>query len=264
MRRRHHAYLAAFFAAALFLAMPQAAFASNGTSRSGIDGAAEALRNELNPILLTYENLQEQRSAAASIDIAEARVQGLQDVMYDGNPVHPTITLKLDGTTLVEGTDFDVAFEGDTTNPGTVSVTITGKGLYSGQIDTGFTILPGDLAYATIDVIPDQESTGEELQPAPTVELGGKTLVEGTDYTVAYLDNIEEGTATIVITGIGNCAGEQHASFEIIEGPDEETQSTAGNLVPIAIGFAVAAGVALLAALALLVRLRRAERKTDR
>lgn len=246
---RTHRICAAFLAGALLTAatgMPHDAAAAESQGRTGIDGAAEALRNELGPVLLTYENLQKQRGAQGSVDIGNARVQGLQDVMYDGNSVRPTITLKLDGATLVEGTDFDVTFEGDEINPGYVSVTIEGKGAYTGTIETGFTILPGDLAYATVDVIPDQTATGEELQPAPTVKLDGKTLVEGIDYTVSYADNVEKGTAAIVVTGIGNCTGQQHASFEVLEAPDESAAgSGVFSTLPLVAGPACAAAVAL-------------------
>lgn len=235
---------AAFIAAALLLASPAPAVAADSSGRTGIDGAAEALRNELEPSLLTFENLQKQRGTHRSIDISNARVQGLQDVMYDGNPVRPTITLKLDKETLVEGSDFDVVFGGDIVNPGDVPVTVVGKGAYTGSIQTGFTILPGDLAYATIDVIADQVATGEELQPAPTVELGGKTLAEGVDYTVSYADNVDKGTATIVVTGIGNCTGQQHASFEVLEAPDDDANSFAAAL-PFIAGAAAIAAVAL-------------------
>lgn len=245
--QRAHALVAFAAAAALFTGVPCQAFAADTQGRSGIDGAAEALRNELSPMLLTFENLQKERGVTGSIDISNARVQGLQDVMYDGNPVKPTITLKLENKALREGKDFDVAFEGDEINPGTVSVTITGKGAYNGTIETGFTILPGDLAYATVDVIADQTETGEPLCPAPTVELEGKTLVEGTDYTVSYEDNVEEGTAMLVVSGIGNCTGQQHATFEILEGPQEgqKQQSDLVAALPFVIGPAAVAAAAL-------------------
>ncbi|MDO4442304.1 MAG: hypothetical protein Q4B69_00295 [Slackia sp.] len=239
----HRTITAALVAAILLVTAPASAMAAESSGRTGIDGAAEALRNELEPSLLTFETMQKERGAHRSIDISNARVQGLQDVMYDGNPVRPTITLKLEKETLVEGSDFDVVFGGDIVNPGNVPVTVVGKGAYTGSIQTGFTILPGDLAYATIDVIADQKATGEELQPAPTVELEGKTLTEGVDYTVAYSDNIEEGTASVVVTGIGNCAGQQHASFEVLEEEDEADAFYAA--LPFVAGPAAIAAIAL-------------------
>ncbi len=245
MARAYRAALAVCVAASLLTTTPAVAVAADSSGSMSIEAAAEALRNELEPTMTTFENLQEQQASRRSIDISNARVQGLQDVMYDGNPVRPTITLKLDKKTLVEGSDFDVVFKGDIVNPGNVSVTVVGKGAYIGSIETGFAIVPGDLAYATIDVIPDQEETGEELQPAPTVEMGGKTLVEGVDYTVSYADNIEKGTATVVVTGMGNCTGEQHATFEVLEAPDEPKGGAISAALPFVAGPAIVAAIAL-------------------
>ena len=237
--------IACVLAALALLAAPAAAFGAESQDRTSIDGAAEALRNELEPAMPSFETLQEQR-AENGRDIGNARVQGLQDVMYDGNEMRPTITLKLDDATLVEGTDFDVTFTGDIVDPGDVAVTITGKGSYTGSIETGFTILPGDLAYATVDVIPNQEATGEPLMPAPHVELEGKTLVEGVDYLVSYTDNIDKGTAGMTITGIGNCTGLKHASFEVLEAPETSVfQDEFAAALPLIVGPALVAAVAL-------------------
>ena len=40
-------------------------------------------------------------------------------------------------------------------------------------------------------------------QTAVTVTSDGKTLVQGTDYTVSYSDNTNAGTATVTATGTG-------------------------------------------------------------
>lgn len=245
MPEAYRAALAACTAAALLAAAPMPALAADSSGSMSIEAAAEALRGELEPTMTTFEKLQEQQASHRNIDISNARVQGLQDVMYDGNPVRPTITLKLNKKTLVEGADFDVVFKGDIVNPGDVSVTMVGKGAYIGSIDAGFSIVPGDLAYATIDVIPDQEETGEELQPAPTVEMGGKTLVEGVDYTVSYADNLEKGTATVVVAGMGNCTGQQHATFEVLEAPDKPKGGELAAALPFVAGPAIVAAIAL-------------------
>ena len=44
-------------------------------------------------------------------------------------------------------------------------------------------------------------------EPKVTVVSDGKTLTEGVDYTLTYENNIDAGTATIRITGIGNYEG---------------------------------------------------------
>ena len=56
---------------------------------------------------------------------------------------------------------------------------------------------------------------GLSQTPTVTVMDGNTTMTEGTDYTVAYSDNINVGTATVTITGIGNYIGTKTASFTI-------------------------------------------------
>ena len=112
-------------------------------------------------------------------------------------------------------------FDGDLVDPGTVHVTITGTGDYTGTVETGFVILPADLANATIDMIPDHVRTSYPIEPDPVVKLDGRTLVKDVDYEVSYSENVNEGTATLMVKGIGNCAGDTHATFQIIANPKE-------------------------------------------
>lgn len=67
---------------------------------------------------------------------------------------------------------------------------------------------------ATISV-ENQHFTGSELTPAVQVFEENALLEEGVDYTVAYENNTAIGTATVVVTGIGNYTGTASASFEI-------------------------------------------------
>ena len=57
--------------------------------------------------------------------------------------------------------------------------------------------------------------TGKALEPKPTLTFAGATLVEGVDYTLAYADNVEAGTATVTITGRGNFEGDITQTFTI-------------------------------------------------
>jgi hypothetical protein len=47
------------------------------------------------------------------------------------------------------------------------------------------------------------------------VKDGSAVLTEGTDYTVAYTDNTNVGTATVTVTGKGNYTGTKTATFTI-------------------------------------------------
>lgn len=66
--------------------------------------------------------------------------------------------------------------------------------------------LPEEYDLSTKKVILSASSlpyTGSALKPAVTIA----GLTEGTDYKVTYKNNIHAGTASVIITGIGNCTG---------------------------------------------------------
>ncbi len=61
-----------------------------------------------------------------------------------------------------------------------------------------------DPSKATVTVEPNEfTADGAAKEPAVTVVLDGATLKEGADYTVAYTNNVEPGTATVTVTGAG-------------------------------------------------------------
>ncbi len=60
--------------------------------------------------------------------------------------------------------------------------------------------------------------TGKEITPTVTVKLNSKTLTNGTDYSVAYKNNTNVGTATITVTGKGNYTGSVSKTFTIVAG----------------------------------------------
>ena len=73
---------------------------------------------------------------------------------------------------------------------------------------------PTDLSDASIDAIPAQTYTGKALTPGVTVKLGEQTL-SSSDFTAAYDNNTNAGTATVTITGKGNYRGSATATFTI-------------------------------------------------
>ena len=56
---------------------------------------------------------------------------------------------------------------------------------------------------------------GKAKTPTVTVKNGTKTLTKGTDYTVAYKNNTNAGTATVTITGKGSYKGTITKTFTI-------------------------------------------------
>ena len=64
---------------------------------------------------------------------------------------------------------------------------------------------------------------GEEKKPTVTIIDGGVTLELNVDYTVEYQNNVNAGTATVIINYIGNYEGEGSKTFTIEKKQDEIT-----------------------------------------
>ena len=58
------------------------------------------------------------------------------------------------------------------------------------------------------------------ISPVPTddidITIDGKRLVKDVDYKLTYRDNINVGTATVVVTFIGNYSGQKEQTFNIV------------------------------------------------
>lgn len=78
-----------------------------------------------------------------------------------------------------------------------------------------FTVAAKPLAEDMIADIPSQTYTGSEIKPEITVIDAAKTLVEGTDYDVAYTKNTSAGTGEVTVTGKGNYSGAVTKPFAI-------------------------------------------------
>ena len=85
-----------------------------------------------------------------------------------------------------------------------------------------------NLSNATITVA-GGTYTGKALTPVVTVkDANGKKLAAGTDYTVAYKNNTNAGTATVTVTGKGNYAGSSKtANFTIAKAAGSITAKAA-------------------------------------
>ena len=68
-----------------------------------------------------------------------------------------------------------------------------------------------------IQTIATQYYTGSAIEPTVIVKDGNTTLTEGTDYTVAFENNVEVGTANVIVTAVSgsNYSGTANATFII-------------------------------------------------
>jgi hypothetical protein len=86
---------------------------------------------------------------------------------------------------------------------------------YTGQIFKTFTIYPTNISNAAISNIEAQTYSGSEIKPKPTVTFDGNILTENVDYTLSYENNINMGTASVTISGLGNFTGSVTKTFSI-------------------------------------------------
>ena len=147
-------------------------------------------------------------------DAQNLSISSISNQNYTGSAITPSITVKDGSKTLSQGTDYSVSYSNNV-NAGTATVTVTGKGNYSGSKITTFTIAARSASDFSISSIASQTYTGSQICPAVTVKYGSKTLVNGTDYVVSYSNNVNVGTATVTVTGRGSYSGSKNASFKI-------------------------------------------------
>ena len=164
--------------------------------------------------------------ALSRISISKASVTlSTSTYAYDVKAKKPGVTVKLNGKTLKNGTDYTVSYSNNT-KVGTAKVTITGKGNYTGSVSKTYSI-KNNFKKATISGISNKSYTGKNITQSITVKYNGKTLKNGTDYTVSYSSNKNIGTATVKVTGKGSYAGTITKTFKINPAKQEIQKLTA-------------------------------------
>ena len=78
-----------------------------------------------------------------------------------------------------------------------------------------FNVQKASISNATITNIVDKTYTGSPQTQAPNVKIGNTTLTQNTHYTLSYSNNTNAGTATVTITGKGDCTGSVSKTFAI-------------------------------------------------
>lgn len=156
------------------------------------------------------------------------------------------------GALLEEGRDYTVSYktgkkQGEHTNVGTVTVTITGIGAYTGSVNKNFKIKPVDLAAFGTQNAPaglafaapkeaKYTKAGAKFEDEEiTLEFNGVKLVEKQDYTVSYSGNSKvragEDPAVMIIKGKGNFKGQIKHKYEITPASERDVYATATDIV---------------------------------
>ena len=147
-------------------------------------------------------------------------IGAIADETYTGNDITPQPVVTDGNTILTSGADFDFIYDKNI-NAGkdTATLTITGKGNYTGIASQTFTINPKDIKGAAITLQADSLGyTGlmQEVQ-ITSVTLDGVTLTTG-DYYIVNDSNKQinaDDSITLTIAGKGNYTGTATTTWKI-------------------------------------------------
>ena len=162
----------------------------------------------------------------------------LPDVVYNGTEQAQKPVVKDADKTLVEGTDYELSYSADITNAGTVTVTVTGKGNYTGKFDVTYKILKRQVELTSGSKSWPYDGKAHSLTEVGGWEQSGDTgFVDGEVADVratGTVTNVEEGQVTNAIA-YTELAGFRAGNYEITkhEGTLEVTPATGKVVVTI-------------------------------
>lgn len=142
--------------------------------------------------------------------------------MTTGSKSEPPVYVYDGAVLLRKDADYKLAYDsGLTANAAkSAKITVTGLGNYKDSKTVKLAVYDVDEAHI---INPEHvtlkrqsmEYTGKALQPAAAVKIGGTTLTANKDFKVRYQNNVNAGTAYVIITGKGAYRGEVVKPFEI-------------------------------------------------
>ncbi len=152
---------------------------------------------------------------------------GIDEFQYQDEPLTPEPVVYYEDTLLEEGRDYSVSYKNNN-KAGIATITIEGKGGYSGKLNKTFRINKVNMnaGYNETKVEMGESYAYEKggIKPLPVLTVNGRTLVCNTDYTLAYKNNTfinDNGNpakiTSVTIKGKGNYEGTIVKDFEITE-----------------------------------------------
>ena len=147
-------------------------------------------------------------------------IGAIADETYTGNDITPQPVVTDGNTILTSGADFDFGYDKNI-NAGkdTATLTITGKGNYTGTARKTFTISPKDITGAVIELeqseLPYNGST--QTVKIQSVTVSGRTLTSG-DYSIINGSDMfmsAKDSIPLMIEGKGNYTGTATTTWKI-------------------------------------------------
>lgn len=130
---------------------------------------------------------------------------------YTGEAIKPVVRVYDKNTLLKEKTDYTISYKNNT-KVGEATITVTGKGNYSGKDTATFKILPVDISGDDVYAMDFYVKISKKAQkPVPGLYYLGMKLKNKKDFTVEYSNASgvysQAGEYSVTVTGIGNYTG---------------------------------------------------------
>ena len=144
---------------------------------------------------------------------------------YNGEIQKPKV-LSIWGLPLKEDEDYVISWSDESSkNAGEYQIYAEGKGDYTGTASATYIIEPKSIKEASIKIAAgDYMYNGSEHKPNVVSVIADGIELSKDDYKVSYKNNIQPGTASVTVTGIGNFSDSATTSFVIKEKLPEESQ----------------------------------------
>ena len=153
--------------------------------------------------------------------ISKASVKTIAAQDYTGMAIEPDVTVTYKKKPLTKGTHYTVSFVNNV-NAGTATAIVKGtgkpteEGTFTGFKKVTFKIKGTAISKAAVSGLTGSFTyTGGRIEPAVTLSFSGKTLTEGRDYEISYLNNVKAGKATVTVTGKGAYTGTAKKTYKI-------------------------------------------------
>lgn len=144
------------------------------------------------------------------------RIASIEDQVYTGYQITPQVTLTCGGNLLNQGSDYTVTYMNNTgIGRATVTATATNDSYYIGSATGSFNISNTAGGMEITGYASSYTYTGYAITPDVAVTMNGRLLNRGTDYVVSYYNNVNVGTASMTVTGMGSFSGTKTINYTI-------------------------------------------------
>jgi hypothetical protein len=140
-----------------------------------------------------------------TVSVEECTVSKIKNITYTGKALKPSVTVKYNGKTLKKNKDYTLSYK-DNTKIGKATVTIKGKGNYTGSVKKTFKIVPKGTTLTKVTAPKSKQlkvswkkqskqTTGYQLQYSTSSKFTKATVitVKGGKKTSALITKLAKG-----------------------------------------------------------------------